>query len=276
MAEIVVRPRGPYSLALSARLASDATRRVRDGVVTARCCGGVARAWQSPDGAVTIRSESPAGGREAPLRARPGRRPLGVPDGLWRRPVARADDRAPPRLAPDANGDGRARPPPRRRRAVDHRETARGVERLVIRAATQSTTASSAACHAAPTAADLRGAFARPAAEPRTSRAPRRCPRPALPNGRSRKAQGESTKVARRVERERGLGPWSAGVVCLGGPRPLRTGAARDLGLVKLASRALGTTRRSRGNDALLTPTASGPGSRACTCGGWRDTTPDS
>ena len=60
MVEIAVRPGGPYSLELSARLASDATRQVRDGLVTARCCGAVARAWQSRDGVVTIRSESPA------------------------------------------------------------------------------------------------------------------------------------------------------------------------------------------------------------------------
>jgi 3-methyladenine DNA glycosylase/8-oxoguanine DNA glycosylase len=58
MVEIAVRPSGPYSLALSARPAGDATRRVREGLVTARCVGGVARAWQSPDGTVTIRSES--------------------------------------------------------------------------------------------------------------------------------------------------------------------------------------------------------------------------
>ena len=58
MAEIAVRPRGPYSLALSARLAGDATRRVHDGVITARLGGAVARAWQSGDGTVTIRSES--------------------------------------------------------------------------------------------------------------------------------------------------------------------------------------------------------------------------
>src|SRR3954465_3121778 len=58
MVEIAVRPRGPYSLAISARLAGDAARRVHEGLVTARCCGAVARAWQSPDGTVTIRSES--------------------------------------------------------------------------------------------------------------------------------------------------------------------------------------------------------------------------
>src|SRR5690242_13896496 len=60
MAEIVVRPRGPYSLALSARLAGDATKRVQDGVLTACCAGGVGRAWQSPEGTVTIRSDSAA------------------------------------------------------------------------------------------------------------------------------------------------------------------------------------------------------------------------
>src|SRR4051794_41229679 len=60
MVEIAVRPRGPYSLALSSRLAGDATRRVRDGLFTARCCGAEARAWQAPDGTVTVRSESPA------------------------------------------------------------------------------------------------------------------------------------------------------------------------------------------------------------------------
>src|SRR5262252_5640491 len=58
MVELSVRPRGPYSLALSARFAGDATRRMREGVVTARCCGAVARAWQSPTGTVSIRSDS--------------------------------------------------------------------------------------------------------------------------------------------------------------------------------------------------------------------------
>src|SRR5215469_15727953 len=60
MVEIAVRPSGPYSLQLSTRLAGDATRRVHEGLFTARCCGAVVRAWQSPDGTVTIRSESAA------------------------------------------------------------------------------------------------------------------------------------------------------------------------------------------------------------------------
>ena len=60
MVEIAAKPHGPYSLALSARLASDATRRFRDGVFTARYADAVAHAWQSPDGTVTIRSDSVA------------------------------------------------------------------------------------------------------------------------------------------------------------------------------------------------------------------------
>ena len=59
--ELAHTPRGPYSLALSARFASDATRTFRDGVLTqVLAVDGrveVARARQSPQGAVTIRAE---------------------------------------------------------------------------------------------------------------------------------------------------------------------------------------------------------------------------
>ena len=40
--------------------------------------------------------------------------------------------------------------------------------------------------------------------------------------------------VVRRIERERGLGPWSAGVVCLEGLGRFENGLVGDLGLVKL------------------------------------------
>src|SRR5207237_4158143 len=62
--ELTVTPRGPYSLALSARLASDATRTFREGLLTQALAveGRVetARAWQSPGGSVTIRADSAA------------------------------------------------------------------------------------------------------------------------------------------------------------------------------------------------------------------------
>ena len=55
---------------------------------------------------------------------------------------------------------------------------------------------------------------------------------------------GVSTDVAaRRIERERGLGPWSAGMVCLFGLGRYECGLVGDLGLVKLrlgAARPLG------------------------------------
>jgi 3-methyladenine DNA glycosylase/8-oxoguanine DNA glycosylase len=40
--------------------------------------------------------------------------------------------------------------------------------------------------------------------------------------------------IARRLERERGLGPWSVGVVCLEGLGRMDYGLVGDLGLVKL------------------------------------------
>jgi 3-methyladenine DNA glycosylase/8-oxoguanine DNA glycosylase len=46
--------------------------------------------------------------------------------------------------------------------------------------------------------------------------------------------------VVRRLERERGLGPWSAGVVCLEGLGRYEHGLVGDLGLVKLVRRLSG------------------------------------
>ena len=57
MIDVLARPRGPYSLALTARHASDATRRFRDGRLEARLPER-AEAWQLPDGRVRLRAES--------------------------------------------------------------------------------------------------------------------------------------------------------------------------------------------------------------------------
>ena len=62
MLESLVKPRGPYSLALSARRGGDATRVVRDGVITALVDvegrPEVAQAWQLCDGRVALRAPS--------------------------------------------------------------------------------------------------------------------------------------------------------------------------------------------------------------------------
>ena len=67
----LVRPRGPYSLELTAAGGTDATRRFRDGVLTATLRVGerleTAGASQRPDGAVVLRGESEGGLRR--LRA---------------------------------------------------------------------------------------------------------------------------------------------------------------------------------------------------------------
>jgi hypothetical protein len=51
-----LRPRGPYSLALSARRVGDATRTYRDGLLTAMLPAGRAVAWQRPDGMLCLRA----------------------------------------------------------------------------------------------------------------------------------------------------------------------------------------------------------------------------
>jgi DNA-3-methyladenine glycosylase II len=60
--------------------------------------------------------------------------------------------------------------------------------------------------------------------------------------------------VARRLEREPGLGPWSVGVVCLEGLGRYERGLARDLGLAKLAAALWGRRVEAEETDALLEP----------------------
>ena len=59
--ETTIVPRPPYSLALSARMRSDTTRRLRDGVLTvaleADDCAALARVHQRPDGTLAARIE---------------------------------------------------------------------------------------------------------------------------------------------------------------------------------------------------------------------------
>jgi len=60
--ETTIRPRGPFSLALSARRASDSTRRFDNGVLTCVLAGGeLASARQLPDGRLVLRTETEAG-----------------------------------------------------------------------------------------------------------------------------------------------------------------------------------------------------------------------
>jgi 3-methyladenine DNA glycosylase/8-oxoguanine DNA glycosylase len=232
VAEIVVRPRGPYSLALSARLAGDATRRVRDGLLTARCGGDVARAFQSPDGTVTIRSESGTAAEKL-------RWMLALDDDhseflrrfandpLLGRATKHLRGFRPVRTATVAQALLRAVCG----QLIDSK-TARRLERFVIRAL------------AAP---DEDGLSEPPSTASLGAAAPFELRRLGLHERRGaalirlcrsleleRLHELPTDAVVRRLERERGLGPWSAGVVCLEGLGRYEHGLVGDLGLVKL------------------------------------------
>ena len=244
MAEIVVRPRGPYSLALSLRLAGDATRQVREGLVTARCCGAVARAWQSPDGTVTIRSESAATAEKL-------RWTLALDDDHSEFLRRVADDPLLGRAAKHLRGLRPVRTATVAQsllRAVCGQlidsKTARKLERHVIRAL---------ASRDGPVQVPVTATEAsRALAEPPTTAAlaevaPFELRRLGLHERRGRALVGHcrslelerlhdlpTEAVVRRIERERSLGPWSAGVVCLEGLGRFEHGLVGDLGLVKL------------------------------------------
>ena len=237
MAEIVVRPRGPYSLALSARLAGDATRRVRDGLVTARCGGAVARAWQSPDGTVTIRSESAAAAEKL-------RWMLALDDDHSEFLRRFADDPLLGRATKHLRGLRPVRTATVAQallRAVCGQlidsKTARSLERRVIRALqprdASVTVAATGLCEPPTTAAlgavapfELRRLGLH---ERRGAALVRLCRSLEL----ERLHDLPTEAVVRRIERERGLGPWSAGVVCLEGLGRYEHGLVGDLGLVK-------------------------------------------
>jgi 3-methyladenine DNA glycosylase/8-oxoguanine DNA glycosylase len=63
-----------------------------------------------------------------------------------------------------------------------------------------------------------------------------------------------SKPVAALILRERGLGPWSLGVIALEGLGRYDYGLARDLGLVKLLSALEGRWVEAEETDTLLTP----------------------
>jgi 3-methyladenine DNA glycosylase/8-oxoguanine DNA glycosylase len=255
MVEAVVRPTGPYSLALSARHAGDATRTFRDRILAAtlevdgRLERGFAR--QHPDGALHLAAGS-LGGIER-LRF-----VLAVDDDhseflrrfrsdpLIGRSTSHLAGLRPARLGTVAHALLRALCG----QLIEARE-ARRIERRIVRA----TTGSLDGWHASPTTAQL-GARAptelrrlglhaqRAAALVRVCRAldleRLRC----LP----------SDAVATRLLRERSVGPWSLGVVSLEGLGRWDRGLVGDLGLVKL----LGALRGRRGagweTEELLAP----------------------
>ena len=250
-----LKPRGPYSLRVSGRLASDATRVVVDGSyrATIRVDAELEQvhAWQRSDGVVCVRAESDAGVEHV-------RFALGLDDDhseflrrfasdpLLAEPIRRLRGLRPVRTATVAHA---------LLRAVAGQlilsSRAREIERTIVRRASPAFDG----LHAAPTCADLArfapaelrnlGLGAR-----RSASLVRLCRSLEL-----EKLKGLPTEAAaRRLERERGLGPWSVGVVCLQGLGRYEYGLARDLGLVKLAAALWGRRVEAEETDELLAP----------------------
>jgi len=226
-----LRPRGPYSLALSARGASDATRTFRDGILNAVVPAGRGVAWQRPDGVVCLR----ATGEEAFDQLRFC---LGIDDDhtpfvlrLQRDPllgttVRRLRGLRPVRLATVAQALLRALCG-----QLILASEARALERRIVRAATGRRDGLSIP----PATADL--ARFSPAELRRLGLHARRgatLARLTRSIELQRLKDEPTDAVADRLLRERGLGPWSLGVVCLEGLGRFERGLEGDLGLVKL------------------------------------------
>ena len=256
MISATVRPRGPFSLRLSTRLVGDATRTKADGpFLAALASGGVGRAWQRPDGVVELRapheedikelrwvlaldadhSEFLERFRDDPLlggalRHLRGLRPVRVAT------VTQALLRA-------VCGQ------------LIQAKRAREIERNVIRAATAPVPGTR--LHEPPTPASFRGLA--PAELRRLGLGARRgatlvrlCRSFDLERLRSL----PTAAAAARLERERGLGPWSVGVICLEGLGRYERGIVGDLGLIKLCSALRGRWVEGWETAELLEPYA--------------------
>jgi 3-methyladenine DNA glycosylase/8-oxoguanine DNA glycosylase len=229
-----VRPRGPFSLRLSARIAGNATRTTAGGpFVAALAAGGIGRAWQQPNGVVQLRAPDEAGLSEL-------RFVLALDDDHSEFLTRFRDDPLLGRALPRLRGMR-----PLRLGTVTHAllkavagqlitaRRAREIERTVIRAV--SPQLEGTFLHAPPTPATFAGVA--PAELRRLGLGARRgatlvrlCRSFDL-----ERLRGLPTDAAAgRLERERGLGPWSVGLVCVEGLGRFERGLVGDLGLVKL------------------------------------------
>jgi 3-methyladenine DNA glycosylase/8-oxoguanine DNA glycosylase len=248
-------PKGPYSLRLSGRLASDATRVVSEGTyrATIRCGERLERihAVQRPDGTIVVAADSEEGVEHV-------RFVLGLDDDHSEFLERFAHDPLLGETLRHIRGLRPMRTPTVAQallRAVAGQliqaSRARQIERVIIRA----TTPQHGGLHAAPTAAEL--ARFSPAELGRLGLGARRASaliRLCRSFDLERLKEQPSGTVFARLTRERGLGPWSAGVVCLEGLGRYEHGLARDLGMAKLASALWGRWVEAEETDVLLEP----------------------
>jgi 3-methyladenine DNA glycosylase/8-oxoguanine DNA glycosylase len=255
--ERVVRPAGPFSLALSTKHASDATRHLRDGTLTTAIRVGdrveIGSARQTVDGRLVLRAQSEEGFERL-------RFVLAVDADQTEFLRRFARDRLIGEATMRFQGMRQLRMPTVAQtllrafcgQLIDSRR-ARQLEMHIVRATTPRLEGT--ALHEPPTCATFArlsparlrqlGLHAR-----RAAALVRICRAVDL-----ERLHGLTTaKAADFIERERGLGPWSAGVVCLEGLGRYERGLVGDLTLIKLMSRLRG--RRVEGHETaeLLEP----------------------
>lgn len=254
MISAAVRPRGPYSLRATLRHGSDATRTNVDGVLVAALAGGGAgRAWQQADGVVQLRAPHEAGIDElrfvlaldddhSDFLRRFARDPL---IGTATR---RVRGLRPLRTATVAQALLRAVAG-----QLIQAKRARQVEQTIVRALMPKLEGTR--LHAPPDCETLGGVS--PAELRRLGLGMRRgaalvrvCRSLDLERLRSLPGDGP----AERLLRERGLGPWSIGVVFLEGLGRYDRGLVADLGLVKLQSALKGRWVETWETAELLEP----------------------
>jgi DNA-3-methyladenine glycosylase II len=250
-----LRPKGPYSLRESGRHASDASRVVTEGTyrATIRVDGRLERvhAVQRPDGTIVAAAESDAGIDHV-------RFVLGLDDdhseflrrfaddALLGETLKRIRGLRPMRTGTVAQSLLRAVAG-----QLIQASRARRIEHAIVRRLTPEL----GGLHAPPTAEELGrlapAAYARFGLGARKAGALVRVCR-ALDLERLKDQPTEA--VVARLTRERGLGPWSLGVVCLEGLGRYEHGLYRDLGLAKLASALWGRWVEAEETDVLLAP----------------------
>lgn len=249
--EVELRPRGPYSLALTARIAYDATRSFLNGVLTCAFEREIAHAWQLSSGAVVVRAES----EEAVDRLR---FILALDDdhseflrrfkddALLRDAIPRLRGLRPLRVPTVAGALLRALCG----QLIQSRH-ARALEREIVRA----TSGRNGRFATPPTSATLGG---RSPAELRRIGLHARRGATLVRLCRALDLEGlrgaPVDAVAARLLRERGLGPWSVGVIALQGLGSYERGLAGDLGLLKLSKALHGRWVEAEDTAELLAP----------------------
>ena len=255
--ERVVRPAGPFSLADSTKHASDATRSLRDGTLTTAMRVGdrveLGSAHQTVDGCIVLRGESEEGFEKLRFIV-----PVDADHSEFLRRFARDP------LIGEATlrfqGMRMLRLPTVAQtllrafcgQLIDSRR-ARELEVGIVRALSQRVEGTT--LRAPPTSATFArlspvrlrqlGLHAR-----RAAALVRICRSIDL-----ERLHGLPTaQAAEFIERQRGLGPWSAGIVCLEGLGRYERGLVGDLSLIKLMSRLRGRWVEGHETAELLAP----------------------